>query len=644
MKRKPKKRLIACIFTLAVLLVSLFLPVKQTTLTASAQVRDNDYIHIQKYQVDMTINEDRTVRVKEKITVEFLQKGLTMFYRSLPKESARYYDISAACNDGKEFSYTVENNPDNDEFIDINCIGGAEKGNIRTYDIAFTMQNGLGAGTKKNGMIIDVIPFGFTVDLHEVSAAVHFPFAVTEETCLLYSGYGSKTEDTTLNKRISPDGKTLTFSADILPLAYSERFDENVAKGVTVDFTFPNGKFQSYTAVRLFTDGVWKILLIGGASIALAVLALIFTRQKRDIVTTVNLTAPDSMDPMKMGKLLDGTVDNEDITSMIYYFAHKGYLTIDLQDQDNPQLTKTVEELPSTATPHEKTLFEGLFKAGDSVRVTDLQYKFFESVDKAKTQLPSKQMYEKRSVLGFVLGGIIGVLYALGIMQIIATSRLGTHYRYLWGVAFALPIAAILFIGYLQENYRYKWKKKTQVGCTIARLAIAVVFTGICTFLFARHVLTEYEKLCICLFAFACAFITGGALSRTEKYLKTLGEILGFKDFIVYTEEDKIKYMLEETPELYYKILPYAQVLGVTDEWEKKFENILIQPPTWCTGTDMDLFDIWLLNRCMRSAFVIAMARSQPKGGGGFIGGSGGGGHFGGFGGGGFGGGGGGAR
>ena len=101
---------------------------------------------------------------------------------------------------------------------------------------------------------------------------------------------------------------------------------------------------------------------------------------------------------------------------------------------------------------------------------------------------------------------------------------------------------------------------------------------------------------------------------------------------------------LEENPELYYKILPYAQVLGVTDEWEKKFENILIQPPTWCTGTDMDLFDIWLLNRCMRSAFVIAMARSQPKGGGGFIGGSGGGGHFGGFGGGGFGGGGGGAR
>ena len=77
MKRNIKKRLIACIFTLAVLLVSLFLPVKQTTLTASAQVRYNDYIHIQKYDVDMTVNEDRTVQVKEKITVKFLKKGLT---------------------------------------------------------------------------------------------------------------------------------------------------------------------------------------------------------------------------------------------------------------------------------------------------------------------------------------------------------------------------------------------------------------------------------------------------------------------------------------------------------------------------------------------------------------------------------------
>ena len=122
-----------------------------------------------------------------------------------------------------------------------------------------------------------------------------------------------------------------------------------------------------------------------------------------------------------------------------------------------------------------------------------------------------------------------------------------------------------------------------------------------------------------------------------------LENILGFKEFIVVTEEDKIKVMLKENPELYYKILPYAQALGVTNEWEKKFESITMQPPTWYVG-DFTFFDYLLLRSCMRSAMMRSMSAAMQQKGGRFVGRSGGGGSFGGFGGGGFGGGGGGAR
>ena len=90
-------------------------------------------------------------------------------------------------------------------------------------------------------------------------------------------------------------------------------------------------------------------------------------------------------------------------------------------------------------------------------------------------------------------------------------------------------------------------------------------------------------------------------------------------------------------------MLPYAQVLGVTNEWEKKFEKITLAPPDWCVGSHMTFFDYLIINRCMTRAMVTALARPESKGGS-FIGRSGGGGGFGGFGGGGFGGGGGGAR
>lgn len=641
MKSRIKKGGIAVFFALLLCICALFTAIPNRV-SASAQVRRNDLIHIQEYKVDMTVNEDRTVRVQERITVAFLQKGLTMFYRSLPKEDARYYDISASCNDGKAFEYNVKNNPDDSDFIDINCIGGAEKGSVRTYDIAFTMENGKNAGTKKNGMIIDVIPFGFTVDLHNVSAVVHFPFAVREQDCILYSGYGATTEDTTLNKKLSDDGKTLTFATELLPLARSQAFGEYVAKGVTVDFTFADGQFQGYMATRLFTDGLWRIVLFGVLCLIGAVVILQFTRTKRELVTTVNISAPDGMDPITMGKLLDGTANTEDITAMIYYFAEKGYLTIDLQDEKNPVFRK-IADLPEDAPLHQKTLFNGLFKKGNNVSTIELQYRFFEYAEKAKMQVSAPKMYEKKSEGGFLLGGVLACLFAVGVMRKLTTIRLGRALTCLASFTFLIPIFAILVIGYIQENYRYKWKKRTHSAVRVGKVAIAVLFTLIFSFCLANHIFTEYEKLLICAFSFICLGVTSKTLSRTEDYLNTLGQILGFKDFIVYTEEDKIAVMLEENPQLYYKVLPYAQVLGVSNEWIHKFDRLVIPPPNWCSNSSMSAFDCWVLNRCMRSAFVMAMAR-PPQSNGGFVGKSGGGGRFGGFGGGGFGGGGGGAR
>ena len=58
--------------------------------------------------------------------------------------------------------------------------------------------------------------------------------------------------------------------------------------------------------------------------------------------------------------------------------------------------------------------------------------------------------------------------------------------------------------------------------------------------------------------------------------------------------------MLEENPEIYYKVLPYAQVLGVTDEWTHHFRNILIEKPSWAYGFEYSVFDYMLVNRSMR--------------------------------------------
>ena len=599
-------------------------------------------IEVQSYHVQMNVREDRKVEVQEQIQVKFLKSGLTMFYRMLPKEGTRYYDIQASCEGNAEFSYYVAENPDQSDFFDINCVGGAAKGNVWTYDISYTME--AGAGATRKYFIVDVIGFGWPVALHNVQAEITFPDKA--ESIDLYVGeYGvgemngsASAYAENLLTSVSDDGKTVRMSAQELKLVYNDIYEEYMAAGFTVRCKFAKGVLADYTKTRIFTkDMPW--IVFGGISVIIAALAVcLVTRKKHELITVVNVAAPDEMDPLKMGVMLDGTVDKEDITSMIYYFADKGYLEIDFSDEDNPVLVKKAD-LPKGAPVYMQTLFNGLFKRKDSVAVSDLAEKYCASVEIAKKQLPTPSMYERKSILGFVCGGVLGGLYMALTPFLMGKINLHFTYNYLFGFVGFIPIFLILFVLYLRENYRYKWKKTAHLVAWLGVAAVAGLATLLFVVAFAQHLMTGYEIALMCIASFAATFIGAFSLSRKEDYVKELGNILGFKDFIIYTEEDKIKFMLETNPQLYYKILPYAQVLGVTDEWEDKFKNILIPPPTWGTGMHMSVFDYMVLNSCMRRAMATAMRPPQTSGGV-----SGGGGNFGGFGGGGFGGGGGGAR
>lgn len=609
---------------------------------AKAESRYGDTLKVHSYDVVVNISQDRKVRVVETFEIEFLRYGLTMFYRSLPVESARYFDISATCEGNDEFSFYVEDNPDISGFIDINCVGGVAKNKKWTYVISYTVENGANAATSDNGMKFDIIGFGASVPMHNVTATVYFPYATTLENCKTYVGYGSDTPKD-LNGKLSADGKTFTFSAALLDVNYVEEYGIWAADGVTLDFTMTGGTFDNYHKTRFFTDGLLWVLLFAALGIGGVVVLRFFFRKNQEIIPIVNVKAPDGMDPLKMGKVLDGTVDSEDITSMVYYFAHNGYLDIDFSDEDDPVLKKKTD-LPKNAPVYQKTLFNGLFKNGTEVAVSDLKEQYYTAVDKATKQVPAVKMYEKKSVFAYVASGVIAVLIAFVTGLLLSSLRIGNGYGDVGGLAFVFPVTAILVIGFLRENYRYKWKKGVLLGVKIAEIAIAVLFGFVYSLLISNHVMTEYEKLCICLSAYAALFLGMSTLSRREDYVKTLGDIVGFKEFIVVTEEDKIKFMLQDNPQLFYEVLPYAQVLGVTDEWENKFANIVIEPPTWCYGTNFTFFDYMIINRCMRTAMHVALTRPEGQGGGRFIGRSGGGGHFGGFGGGGFGGGGFGAR
>ena len=135
---------------------------------------------------------------------------------------------------------------------------------------------------------------------------------------------------------------------------------------------------------------------------------------------------------------------------------------------------------------------------------------------------------------------------------------------------------------------------------------------------------------------FACTAI-GSVLSTNIKRLtkygaKLTGEILGFKEFIQTAEIDKLNALVEENPQYFYNVLPFAYVMGLSDKWSEKFETIAVKPPQWYNGYNGSDFSTYLFMRSFTSSMrsiqtnMISVPKSSGSGscssfGGGFSGG-----------------------
>lgn len=50
--------------------------------------------------------------------------------------------------------------------------------------------------------------------------------------------------------------------------------------------------------------------------------------------------------------------------------------------------------------------------------------------------------------------------------------------------------------------------------------------------------------------------------------------------------------MIQQAPDLFYYGLPYAERLGVLNEWEKPFKEIFLLAPIWYHGEESNQFSI----------------------------------------------------
>lgn len=622
---KKTKRLTLAIIAAALTLLCALLAF---TGTGKSEAHASSYYPVptfefKSYNVIYDVRADRTMDVTLEIEVYYLL-GTGILYDIPVNAGDRVRNLKAyEIVDGREtyLAYSVKQ-----EIADMITVDMGDytykSGETHTYRVKY--EYAITRPQDKNWLYLNAVSFESEGEINDISVTLNLPDGMIKDTIKCYVGRlgtDNTVNDYTLN------GNTITYSIDHL----------SARNGVGFDIEFKDGALSTKTDMTPFWVAIIACVLL---AVLFAVKLVVFNKQT--LTPVINTQAPDDMDPLIMGKLIDNKVDNSDVTSLIYYWANKGYLKIDMRDESDPTLLRVAVNLPDNAPDYQKQMYFDLFRSGDMVRVSSLTNRFYTTVEKVTRTVNSrvKDLYDKKSATVSVLFAILGAL--IFCVTPILLGMFTIHIKFIYPLsAFMIVPAVVLFTLCRQIRFnKFKNTKKKKAILWLIVVAIAVVSTAVYTLLIPSYIVEILPKILLCAVGYAIIAVSSFILSPSESYTEKLNSIVGFREFIMTAEKDKLEAMLESNPEFYYQVLPYAQVLGVSDVWENKFASLTVAPPNWTTTHyHAPLFRIAVFNASMRNlntrmntAFVSRPSSGSYSGGGrhGSFGGGGGHGHGGG--------------
>lgn len=623
-KIKPLHSLIALIIAVIAIIAVYAISLGNSVIALAA-----GSFKITDYDVTYDVNNDRRISVTENMTVHY--SGSRGFIKDIPVnagEQVKNVRLTEMTEDGQiATDFKVQIDLEYLSFVSVVIGDDYLKYDTHvytlTYDYCLTRaQEGenllyLNAiGTEHEGFdnanVTIIVPEGYVRSEYYIGK--------------LGSNYGVDFEDETVRS----DGKAV-LSLKGLNLRKGE--------GVTFMIEFEKGTLTTYSEFAPY----WFVIAAAVLIVIIILVKILFFNENL-LMPVVHFEAPDDMDPMMMGKLIDNKVNPEDVTSLIFYWADKGYVKINLDNAGDPVIIR-IKDLPDTAQDYEKRVFNGLFVKGDAVKTSSLKNTFYTTFEKAAALInaKTKKFYTSNSMGVSILFALLGGILLGGAPLILGLTAVSGTLRFLYGFLALLP-GLILYA--VTESVKYnKPKRNGKKNALYIGLIILIILisTGLFMLIIPSSLIPILPKALLCVLCFSAMSLAIIIESRTHEYNETLNDIVGFREFILSAEKDKLEALLESDPEYYYHVLPYAQVLDVSNIWEDKFKSLTVEAPNWVISSHTAVFNFAVVNlsikhslKSISSNMVSKPSSSGHSGHGGFGGGHGGGHVGGGHGGGGF--------
>ncbi len=619
-----------------------YLPAGLLTAYAS-ESGEGETFTTQYFNTDIKVNSDNSVNVTEVIAVTFSEPRHGL-YRYIPIEGTAYSEyngetvsqdihmkidqINVVSNLAgvADFEYNTEtdSNGSDNVVIQIGDDASYVEGE-QVYIISYRARIYDDGLEEYDSFYWNALPHSWPTAIEQGSVRITMPaqFPLQDEAEFLAGTYGST--DTTSMKfaETSKADGTVEFCGEF------ENFAEG--EGITFQAVLPEGYFSGEL------NNNWALFaMIAAMAAALLLSFVLWLLLGRDpkVVQTVEFSPPEGIGPEELGYIVDGEVDKADLVSLFVYFAYKGYLSIrEIKPEKSGGFLEKLGfggakksdfefeklcEIPGTAPLYERTFFDGIFKAGAKVLLSELSGDFGLAYAKAMEELErsfrddkTRRIFTKSSLLAQAICSLIMMvpMWALAL------------FGFIWKNS--VPMLAILLTSLLllpgglmsmhafAKKYslsKAEYRKKRVTGGAL--IGLALVISGVAGALILASAVGKAASV-LAVAAVICSLVSykfAMLMTKRTKYgARMLGKILGFREFLRLAEREKIEKLAAADPAYFYAVLPYAYVLGLSDKWIKSFENIDVTPPSWySTGRDDILFNICMLSSMMNACRTAA--------------------------------------
>lgn len=569
-----------------------------SALTPSKNTKYQSYGYvIDKYNVNIIVNEDNTLDIAEDITAYFniSKHGII---RSIPlRNNITRLDGTTSTNRTQLTNLSVNteyttSREDGNLKIKIGSASHALTGKQK-YTIKYTYNLGKDSSKNYDELYYNIIGNEWDTVIGNVTFSVTMPKTFDSKKVGFSSGVKGSTDNS--NIKYSIKGNTITGSYNGIL---------KVNEGLTIRCELPEGYFVGANLKINIINYIIYIIPI----IFLAISIWIWYKfGKNDrIVETVEFYPPHGFNSLEVGFLYKGLADNQDVTSLLIYLANQGYIKItetDVSKFTGFKITKLKEY--AGINVNEKIFLDGLFSITNSNEVTadDLYDKFYKTQNNILSNINSDEninkIFEKTSSNKkvFIILMIIATfclitippLYAFGTLSNILIALLfpGIGFTLLFTMVFGNEKTV-----YVKTNGTYTY---SLLITKLFGFLWGILFGGI-PWLFLVLPALKQEPFYLIGYILGLASVLGMSIclehlsKRTPYGNEMLGKIRGFKNYLKTAEKDKLNAMVMQDPTYFYNILPYTYVLGISDVWISKFETISMQAPTWYNeGADFDM-------------------------------------------------------